>query len=175
MCVFSVLFCSEVSGIACNCQLSTQVTGRGLPLLQGLCTYFSWLSCNRKWNVLFQLGVAVANHQFFSQDYHSGFKKLSGGQKLHGSYFSSSWVPSNVVPTNAVPTDAVPTMTVWFPSTLLSLTPFPPTPFPLTLFQQKPFTQTPDSTQSPTSVVLTDRKRTAQILRAKTLKVLRQS
>ena len=31
------------------------------------------------------------------------------------------------------------------------------------------------SSQSPTSVVLTDRKRTAQILRAKTLRVLRQS
>ena len=30
-------------------------------------------------------------------------------------------------------------------------------------------------TQSPTSVVLTDRKRTAQILRAKTLRVFRQS
>ena len=30
-------------------------------------------------------------------------------------------------------------------------------------------------TQSPMSVVLTDRKRTAQILRAKTLRVLRQS
>ena len=108
MCVFSVLFCSEVSGIACNCQLSTQVTGRGLPLLQGLCTYFSWLSCNRKWNVLFQLVVAVANHQLFSQDYHSSFKKLSRGQKLCGPSFSP-------VPTNAVPTDAVFTMTVLFP------------------------------------------------------------
>ena len=30
-------------------------------------------------------------------------------------------------------------------------------------------------TKSPTSVILTDRKRTAQILRAKTLRVLRQS
>ena len=141
---FLFCFCSEVSGIACNCQLSTQVTGRGLPLLQGLCTYFSWLSCNRKWNVLFQLGVAVANHQFFSQDYHSGFKKLSGGQKLCGPSFSSSRVPrSNAVSTNAVPINVVYTMTVWFPPMLLSLTPFPPMPFPKKPFPLTSFIQTP--------------------------------
>ena len=143
MCVFSVLFCSEVSGIACNCQLSTQVTGRGLRLLQGLCTYFSWLSCNRKWNVLFQLSVAVANHQLFSQDYHSGFKKAFRGQKLCGPFFFSSGIS-----TNAVPNNAVPTMTVRFPPMLLSLKPFPPMPFPLmllplTLFPQKSFPQKP--------------------------------
>ena len=56
---------------------------------------------------------------FFSQDYHSGFKQLSGGQKLYWLSFSASWVPTNAVPTYViyiydcmVPTNAVVTNTI---------------------------------------------------------------
>ena len=60
--------------------------------------------------MLFQLGVAVANHQLFSQDYHSGFKKLSGRQKLPGPSNTTvtNAIPSNVFPSNTFHTKAIP-------------------------------------------------------------------
>ena len=39
---FDVSFCSEVSGIACNCQLSTQVTHKGSKLLKSAKNKFTW-------------------------------------------------------------------------------------------------------------------------------------